>query len=66
MYARLAFATAIATEPEIFSIDEVLAVGDINFQRKCVEKTKELSENGTTIVVVSYNPQLLTGLYQGL
>jgi len=62
MYARLAFATAIATEPEILLIDEVLAVGDINFQRKCIEKIKELNENGTTIVVVSHSPEMIADL----
>ena len=59
MYARLAFATAIFTEPEILLIDEVLAVGDINFQRKCIEKIKELNENGTTIVIVSHSPEMI-------
>ncbi len=62
MYARLAFATAIATEPEILLIDEVLAVGDINFQRKCIEKIKELNENGTTIVVVSHSPEMIADI----
>jgi len=59
MYARLAFATAIATEPEILLIDEVLAVGDVNFQGKCIAKIKELKENGTTMVVVSHSVDLL-------
>ncbi|MCD6493648.1 MAG: ABC transporter ATP-binding protein [Archaeoglobaceae archaeon] len=59
MYARLAFATAIFTEPDILLIDEVLAVGDINFQRKCIEKIKELNENGTTIVIVSHSPEMI-------
>ncbi|MEM5868064.1 MAG: ATP-binding cassette domain-containing protein, partial [Candidatus Aenigmatarchaeota archaeon] len=62
MYARLAFATAIATEPEILLIDEVLAVGDINFQKKCIEKIKSLNKNGTTIVLVSHSPELIVEL----
>lgn len=62
MYARLAFATAIATEPEILLIDEVLAVGDINFQKKCIERIKELNKNGTTIVLVSHSPALIKEL----
>lgn len=59
MYARLAFATAIATEPEILLIDEVLAVGDVDFQGKCIEKIKELKENGTTMVIASHSVDLL-------
>jgi len=59
MYARLAFATAIATEPEILLIDEVLAVGDTSFQKKCIAKIKELKNNGTTMVVVSHSIDLL-------
>jgi len=59
MYARLAFATAIATEPEILLIDEVLAVGDVDFQKKCIAKIKELKENGTTMVIASHSVDLL-------
>jgi ABC-type polysaccharide/polyol phosphate transport system ATPase subunit len=59
MYARLAFATAIATEPEILLIDEVLAVGDTSFQKKCIAKIKELKNDGTTMVVVSHSIDLL-------
>ncbi len=59
MYARLAFATAIATEPEILLIDEVLAVGDVDFQKKCIAKIKELKENGTTMVIASHSVDML-------
>jgi len=59
MYARLAFATAVATEPEVLLIDEVLAVGDANFQRKCIAKIKELKENGTTMMIVSHGIEQL-------
>lgn len=59
MYARLAFSTAIATEPDILLIDEVLAVGDASFQQKCLEKIQELKGNGTTMIVVSHSVELL-------
>ena len=59
MYARLAFSTAIATEPDILLIDEVLAVGDSSFQKKCIEKIRELKGNGTTMIVVSHSVELL-------
>ena len=54
MQARLAFATAISIDPEILLIDEVLAVGDEEFQRKCAERLKEFQANGCTIVLVSH------------
>jgi lipopolysaccharide transport system ATP-binding protein len=54
MYLRLAFATAIHTEPEILLIDEVFAVGDKPFQKKCTEKINEFRKNGKTIVFVSH------------
>ena len=55
MNARLAFSTAVATEPDILLVDEVLAVGDIEFQRKCMDEINRLNKNGTTIVFVSHN-----------
>jgi lipopolysaccharide transport system ATP-binding protein len=54
MYLRLAFATAIHTGPEILLIDEVFAVGDKPFQKKCAEKINEFQKNGRTIVFVSH------------
>jgi len=54
MYLRLAFSTAIHTDPEILLIDEVLAVGDETFQKKCTEKINEFRNNGKTIVLVSH------------
>lgn len=54
MFARLAFAVAINVEPEILIIDEALAVGDTRFQIKCIDKLKELKDNGTTILFVSH------------
>jgi lipopolysaccharide transport system ATP-binding protein len=55
MYVRLAFAVAAHLEPEILVIDEVLAVGDAAFQRKCLEKMQELAGGGRTILFVSHN-----------
>lgn len=54
MYMRLAFSTAIATNPDIFLIDEVLAVGDESFQKKCFQKFDEFKNDGKTIVLVSH------------
>lgn len=54
MYVRLAFAVAAHLEPDILLVDEVLAVGDINFQRKCLSKMGEVAQGGRTIVLVSH------------
>jgi len=55
MMVRLAFAVAINVEPEILIIDEALAVGDVAFQRKCMRKINELSDNGATLLFVSHD-----------
>lgn len=55
MYVRLAFAVAAHLDPEILIIDEVLAVGDIEFQKKCLGKMQDVSESGRTILFVSHN-----------
>jgi len=55
MYVRLAFAVAAHLEPEILLIDEVLAVGDVQFQKKCLTKMEEVSKEGRTILFVSHN-----------
>ena len=55
MFARLAFATAINVEPEILIVDEVLSVGDMRFQIKCMNQMKSMMENGTTILYVSHD-----------
>lgn len=56
MYVRLAFAVAAHLEPEILIIDEVLAVGDVEFQKKCLGKMKEVSHNqGRTVIFVSHS-----------
>ena len=54
MYVRLGFSVAINVEPDILMVDEVLAVGDEEFQRKCMEKFKDFRDQGRTIVVVSH------------
>ena len=59
MKLRLAFAVAMHTEPEILLIDEVLAVGDIGFQRKCHEKIGELRRRGCTLILVSHDPSVV-------
>ena len=56
MYVRLAFAVAAHLEPEILIVDEVLAVGDTQFQKKCIGKMKDIAESGNrTVVFVSHN-----------
>lgn len=55
MYVRLAFAVAAHLEPEILIIDEVLAVGDVDFQNKCLGKMREVSASGRTVLFVSHN-----------
>ena len=55
MYMRLAFSVAINVNADILLIDEILAVGDINFQAKCFNKLKEIKAQGTTIVIVSHS-----------
>jgi len=55
MYVRLAFAVAAHLEPEILLVDEVLAVGDAAFQRKCLGKMSEVSKGGRTVLFISHN-----------
>jgi lipopolysaccharide transport system ATP-binding protein len=55
MYVRLAFAVAAHLEPEILIVDEVLAVGDAQFQRKCIGKMEQVGKEGRTILFVSHN-----------
>jgi len=54
MYVRLAFAVAVHVDPEILLVDEVLAVGDEPFQRKCMERIKQFQREGRTIVLVTH------------
>lgn len=55
MYVRLAFSVAVHLEPEILLVDEVLAVGDLTFQQKCLKKMEELAGGGLTVLLVSHN-----------
>ena len=60
MYLRLAFSVSVHTDPEVFLIDEILAVGDEPFQRKCIAKIQELAARGKTLVVVSHDLDLVS------
>jgi len=62
MLARLGFSIAINVSPDILIVDEVLAVGDIAFQRKCFDQFRRLQADGTTIVVVSQAPSVIAAL----
>ena len=62
MYMRLAFAVAAHLEPEILVIDEVLAVGDINFQKKCLGKMGDVAKQGRTVLFVSHNMAAIQSL----
>lgn len=62
MYLRLAFAVAAHLEPEILFVDEVLAVGDVVFQRKCLGKMSEVSGQGRTVLFVSHNMGAISNL----
>lgn len=62
MFVRLAFAVAVNTDPDILLVDEVLAVGDEAFQRKCLEKIDELRSQGVAVVVVSHNLAIMQDL----
>ena len=59
MFLRLAFAVAVHTDPDVFLVDEILAVGDEPFQRKCLERVAQLSAEGRTLVVVSHDLDLV-------
>jgi lipopolysaccharide transport system ATP-binding protein len=62
MYVRLAFAVAAHLEPEILLVDEVLAVGDMAFQKKCIGKIRDVSSLGRTVLFVSHNMMAVSGL----
>lgn len=62
MYVRLAFAVAAHLEPEILLVDEVLAVGDAQFQKKCLGKMSEVGKHGRTVVFVSHNMAAIANL----
>jgi len=62
MYTRLAFAVAAHLEPEILIVDEVLAVGDASFQRKCLDKMQDVGQHGRAVIFVSHNMPAVTRL----
>jgi ABC-type polysaccharide/polyol phosphate transport system ATPase subunit len=62
MYVRLAFAIAVHVDPDILLVDEVLAVGDEPFQKKCMDKIREFQQEGRTIVLVSHSAQQIKDL----
>lgn len=62
MYVRLAFAVAVHTDPDLLLVDEVLAVGDEAFQRKCLDKIRSFQEEGRTIVLVTHSLGQVTEL----
>ncbi len=64
MYVRLAFAVAAHLDPEILIVDEVLAVGDVGFQKKCLGKMSEVSRGGRTVLFVSHNLAAVEALCQ--
>jgi lipopolysaccharide transport system ATP-binding protein len=62
MYVRLAFSVAAHLEPEILLVDEVLAVGDAEFQRRCLGRMEDIGQSGRTVIFVSHNMQTITQL----
>lgn len=62
MYVRLAFAVGAHLEPEVLIVDEVLAVGDLQFQQKCLEKMHQIGDQGRTVLFVSHNMSAITRL----
>jgi len=62
MRVRLAFSVASHLEPEVMFVDEVLAVGDAAFRKKCLQKIQEVSRKGTTVLMVSHNAQAVTSM----
>jgi lipopolysaccharide transport system ATP-binding protein len=62
MLVRLGFAIASCIEPEILLVDEVLAVGDASFRQKCISRIKSLQENGTSIIFVSHDLNMVQGI----
>ena len=62
MYVRLAFAVAAHLEPDILIVDEVLSVGDLQFQRKCLGRMEQLGTSGRTVLFVTHNMDALISL----
>lgn len=62
MFLRLAFSVAVHTDPDVFLVDEILAVGDEPFQKKCLTRIKELRSEGRTLVIVSHDLDMVAEL----
>ncbi|ADG05621.1 ABC transporter ATP-binding protein [Kyrpidia tusciae] len=62
MYMRLGFSVAVHVDPDILLVDEVLAVGDLAFQEKCINRIKEMKRQGKTIIFVSHSPDQVEDL----
>lgn len=62
MFLRLAFSVAVHTNPDVFLVDEILAVGDEPFQRKCLDRIRTLQDEGTTLVIVTHDLELMMRL----
>jgi ABC-2 type transport system ATP-binding protein len=62
MFLRLAFSVAVHTEPEVFLVDEILAVGDEPFQKKCLARIEQLKSEGRTLVIVSHDLDMVAKL----
>ncbi len=64
MYARLAFSVAISVEPDVLIVDEILSVGDVGFQQKCVARLRRLRDAGLTLLFVSHSPDAVRSVCQ--
>jgi ABC-type polysaccharide/polyol phosphate transport system ATPase subunit len=64
MSARLAFAVSFSVDPDILIVDEILAVGDIGFQSKCIARLRQLRDNGLTMLFVSHSPDAVRSICQ--
>jgi hypothetical protein len=62
MFVRLGFSVAVHTEPDILLVDEVLSVGDISFQRKCLQKIKEIQNKNISIIFIAHNMYLVQAI----
>ncbi|MBZ5535394.1 MAG: ABC transporter ATP-binding protein [Acidobacteriia bacterium] len=66
MYVRLAFAVAAHLNPDILIVDEVLSVGDVSFQRKCLDKMEDVTRSGRTVLIVSHSMATVTQLCENV
>jgi lipopolysaccharide transport system ATP-binding protein len=64
MTARLAFAVSFSVDPDVLIVDEILAVGDIGFQQKCISRLRQLRDNGLTMLFVSHSPDAVRSICQ--